>query len=140
MRIWLLSLLFASSLLAHKINLFAYDEQGIVYLHAYFTQSSPCKNCPIKLVDMQERILQTLSSDEEGKASVKLPASSFSIVVEGGMGHQQRIDYTAQSHPQEAQKTPPSEMPFEKVALGLVIIALFFGALFWIKTRHTARQ
>ena len=101
LRVVLLSIFCISAVWAHKINLFAYDENNTLYLQSYFTKSSPCKQCPIKLLGSNEQELGTLMSDDEGKASMKLPAAAFSIVVDAGMGHQQKIDYRAQSHTKE---------------------------------------
>lgn len=134
-RIWLLSLLCITSLWAHKINLFAYDEEGKLYIQSYFTKSSPCKQCPIKLLDSNQKELLTLSTDDEGKASVKLPAAEFDIVVEAGMGHQSQTHYVAQSHTKEEAKTLPSDTPWDKMLFGLAIMVFFFGVLYWIKRK-----
>lgn len=134
-RIWLLSLLCITSLWAHKINLFAYDEEGKLYIQSYFTKSSPCKQCPIKLLDANQKELLTLSTDDEGKASVKLPAAEFDIVVEAGMGHQSQTHYVAQSHTKEEAKTLPSDTPWDKMLFGLAIMVFFFGVLYWIKRK-----
>jgi hypothetical protein len=134
-RLCLLSLICASTLFAHKINLFAYDEEGILYLHGYFTKTSACKQCPIILVGKDEKELARVASNDEGKASLRLPAPSFDIIVDGGMGHQQRVHYTAQSHTKEEIKALPSDAPLDKILLGLAIIALLFGGIFWLKKR-----
>lgn len=136
LRICLLSVMYLGTLCAHKINLFAYDEAGTLYVQSYFTKSSPCKQCTVRLMDAQQKELVLLKTDEEGKASIKLPSSAFTIMVEGGMGHQTQTEYVAQTHTPETSKTLPSDTPFEKIVLGLVIIAFFFGVLFWIKRKR----
>jgi hypothetical protein len=135
LRISLLSVLLFSSLWAHKINLFAYDEEGKLYVQSYFTQSSPCKQCIIKLLDENQKELLVFNTDDEGKASAKLPSAEFTIIVEAGMGHQAKTHYIAQSHTKEEAKTLPSDTPWDKMLLGLAIIVFFFGALFWIKRK-----
>lgn len=135
LRISLLSLLLLTSVWAHKINLFAYDEAGTLFIQSYFTQSSPCKQCPVKLLDAQQKELLVLTTNDEGKASVKLPAAEFEIIVEGGMGHQAQTHYVAQSHTKEEAKALPSDTPLDKMLLGLAIIVLFFGVLYWIKRK-----
>jgi len=135
LRISVLSLLLLSSLWAHKVNLFAYDEEGKLYVQSYFTQSSPCKQCIIKLLDENQTELLVFNTDDEGKASTKLPAATFTILVEAGMGHQAQTHYVAQSHTKEEAKTLPSDMPLDKMLLGLVIILFFFGVLYWIKRK-----
>lgn len=136
LRICLLSVICLGTLWAHKINLFAYDEAGILYVQSYFTKSSPCKQCTVRLMDAQQKELVLFKTDEEGKASIKLPSSAFTIMVEGGMGHQTQTEYVAQTHTEETSKVPPSDTPFEKIIQGLVIIAFSFGALFWIKRKR----
>lgn len=133
LRITLFSCLLFTALLAHKVNLFAYDEEGILYIQSYFTKSSPCKQCPIKIFGENEKELATLTTNDEGKVSMKLPAASFSILVEAGMGHQQSITYQAKSHTKEEAKKLPSDTPVDKMALGLAIIVFFFGVLYWFK-------
>lgn len=135
LRISLLSILLFSSVWAHKINLFAYDEEGKLYVQSYFTKSSPCKQCPIKLLDANQKELFTFTTDDEGKASAKLPAAEFEIIVEAGMGHQAQTHYVAQSHTKEEAKTLPSDIPLDKLLLGLVIIVFFFGVMYWIKRK-----
>ena len=134
-RVWLLSFLCISSLWAHKINLFAYDEEGKLYVQSYFTKSSPCKQCVLKLLDDNQKELLVLKTDDDGKASAKLPAAEFSIVVEAGMGHQSQTHYVSQSHTKEEAKTLPSDTPWDKILLGLAIIVFFFGVLYWTKRK-----
>ena len=135
LRIGVLSLLLLSSLWAHKVNLFAYDEGGKLFVQSYFTKSSPCKQCIVKLLDDNQTELLTFNTDDEGKASVKLPSAEFTIIVEAGMGHQTQTHYVAQTHTKEEAKTLPSDTPWDKMLLGLAIIIFFFGALYWIKRK-----
>ncbi len=144
-RILLFSLFFVASLWAHKINLFAYDENGILYIQSYFTKSSPCKACSIKLLDKDEQVISSLLSNDEGKVAVSLPKELSFIVVEAGMGHQARIVYqgTSDSSPSQESsiiskkhpKGPPTENIFGKITLSLAIIALFFGGIYRYKKR-----
>ncbi len=135
LRTALLSLLLLSSSWGHKLNLFAYDEEGRLFVQSYFTKSSPCKQCTIKLLGDNDTVLLQLTTNDEGKASSLLPTASFSILVEAGMGHQQRLVYEAKSHTQDVLKQPPEETPLEKIVLGLGIIIFFFGGMYWFKKR-----
>lgn len=135
LRIGLFSFVLISTLWAHKINLFAYDEAGRLYIQSYFTKSSPCKQCTVKLLDDTQKELFIVTTDEEGKASVALPASEFNIVVEAGMGHQAQTHYVAQSHTKEEATKAPSDTPPAKIVIALAIIFLFFGGLYWFKRK-----
>ena len=136
-RILLISLCCLSTLWAHKLNLFAHDEEdGMLYLHSYFTKSSPCKNCTIKLLDKDENLLATQMTNEEGKASLSLPKKVAFIIVDGGMGHQERIVYQPTNKQQEErQESTSSQNELTKIALSLAIIILFFGGLYGFKKR-----
>lgn len=136
LRICLLNLICLSALCAHKINLFVYDEAGVLYIQSYFTKSSPCKQCPIRLLDANQKEIVSLTTNDEGKVSVKLPLVEFDIVAEGSMGHQAQTHYIAQTHVKEETKTLPSDTPLEKMVLGLAIMTFFFGVLFWIKRKR----
>ncbi|MFV0481096.1 MAG: hypothetical protein ACK5LP_03855, partial [Campylobacteraceae bacterium] len=129
----LISAFCITSIFALTLNLFAYDEFGSLFEKSYFYKSSPCKDCPIKLIDENEKVLLTSQTDENGEATIKLPAAKFSIIVEGSMGHQQIANYEAISHTKSSFQTLPSDAPLDKILLGLAIIALFFGGLFWFK-------
>lgn len=131
----LLMFMFTSSLLAHKLNIFAYDEEGKLFVHSYFTKSSPCKGCQVSFLDETQRLLAKTQTNDEGKVSVSLPASSFIILVEAGMGHQQQIDYRAQSE----LKKELSDNNGLKIVLGLAIIFFLFGVLTWFKKRFSSR-
>ena len=132
-RILLVSFICFSSLLAHKINLFAYDEEGVLYIKSYFSKSSPCQECVVKLLDKDEKLITTLMSDAEGKTAIKLPKEVVFIVVEAGMGHQERITYHATSAHEKTTKEPSLALDFGKIILALVIIAFFFGGMYWLK-------
>ena len=131
----LLTLMFTSSLVAHKLNIFAYDEEGKLFIHSYFTKSSPCKGCQVNFLDETQHVLAQTQTNDEGKVTVSLPSSSFIIRVEAGMGHQQQIHYRAQSEP----KKEPSDTHGLKIVLGLAIIFLLFGVLTWFKKRFSSR-
>lgn len=126
----LLTLIFTSSLLAHKLNIFAYDEGGKLYLHSYFAKSSPCKGCQVRIIDNNERELVKTVTNKEGKISITLPASAFSIVVEAGMGHQQELSYTANGSKEEI-----IDSEWSKIVFGLIMVFLLFGVLIWFKKR-----
>lgn len=135
LRIIVCSLALLGTLWAHKINLFAYDEEGTLFVQSYFTKSSPCKQCTLKLLDEKQTVLATFTTNDEGKASTPLPKAEFDIVVEAGMGHQTSLHYLAKSHTKEEAKALPSDTPLGQMVLGLAIIGFFFGVLYWIKRK-----
>lgn len=133
----LLTLCITTTLFAHKLNLFLYDEAGKLYVQSYFTQSSPCKTCEVVLFDKEHKELAKAVTNEQGKAVLPLPSSSFTVVVKATMGHQQQAFYEVQSQIEEKAKDlptqPPADKAWQKMLLGLLIIAGIFSLLRLVK-------
>ncbi|MFA4915252.1 MAG: hypothetical protein WC560_01095 [Syntrophales bacterium] len=75
---------------AHKVNIFAYAEEGTVHSESYFVDGSACKNSRIEVFDEKAgtRFLEG-KTDEDGKFSFKIPkATSLKLVLHASMGHQ----------------------------------------------------
>ena len=136
-RICFLLVLFLSSMHAHKINLFASDENGTLFIQAYFTQSSPCQACEIVLLQNDEKLILSAQTNALGTLSLPLPAqSSFLIVVKATMGHQNQISYTPTSLAHESASTTLTQQPWFKMLFALVCIVVLFGVLGWLKRKH----
>ncbi len=75
---------------AHKINIFAYVENGMVILQSYFSDGKKCKNSAIEVYDEKEGIkLLEGKTDEEGKFSFKIPKfADLKLILKASMGHQ----------------------------------------------------
>jgi nickel transport protein len=75
---------------AHKVNIFAYAENGRVYAEGYFADGSKCKNSLIEVVDNKtgEKLLEGKTGDN-GQFSFDIPhATSLKLVLHAGTGHQ----------------------------------------------------
>ncbi len=75
---------------AHKVNIYAYAEDGMVHSEGYFVDGTKCKNSPIEVFDERAgtRLLEG-KTDEEGKFSFKIPkVTSIKLVLHASMGHQ----------------------------------------------------
>lgn len=81
LRIGLLSLLVFTSVWAHKINLFAYDEEGKLFVQSYFTKSSPCKQCTVKLLDANQKELLAFATDDEAKLQQNCPLLNLLLLL-----------------------------------------------------------
>jgi nickel transport protein len=87
-------LLFVSLANAHKVNIYAYAEDGIVHSESYFVDGTKCKNSVLEVFDGRDgtKLLEG-KTDEEGKFSFKIPkATSLKLVLHASMGHQ--ADFT----------------------------------------------
>ncbi|MDR2638810.1 MAG: hypothetical protein LBC09_03110 [Helicobacteraceae bacterium] len=119
---------------AHRLNLFVTDENGTIYIHSYFTKSAPCKGCAVTIFDPSGAKIARAQTDDEGKAAIALKTNAVTLRADGGMGHQAEIDYELTGEFAQEVETP-LWLSLAKGALGLAIIALFFGALWFIKRK-----
>ena len=75
---------------AHKVNIYAYAEEGMIHSESYFVDGTKCKNSLIEVFDEKAgtRLLEG-KTDENGKFSFKIPkVVSLKLVLHAGMGHQ----------------------------------------------------
>lgn len=77
-------------LFAHKVNIYAYISDGIVYSESYFADGSRCRSCAVEVFDKKTgKILLDGKTDENGKISFKMPpVGSLKLVLKAGAGHQ----------------------------------------------------
>ena len=78
----------AGTALAHKVNIFAYVDNGMVYTESYFPDGRPVENGAIAVYDSQGHKLLEGVSDKEGLFSFKIPKKDdLTIVIIASMGH-----------------------------------------------------
>ncbi len=74
---------------AHKLNMFAYAEDGEIYVEAYFADGKRAKNSVIEVYDQQDQLLYSNTTNEEGAHQFTTPKKiELRIVINAGMGHQ----------------------------------------------------
>ena len=94
----LLALLLPAPAWAHKVNLFAFIESGVVYCESYFADGRPVIEGKILVYDDKEQLLKEGRSDRQGQWQFELPQQDeLVLVVEAGMGH--RGEYRLQVKP-----------------------------------------
>lgn len=143
---------------AHSLKVFAKEENGVVNLKSFFYGNSPCKECKVSLIKNGE-IIQTLKTDENGKASFKAISSEFEIQVNGGLGHEKKINFMSKTadkasnlevkndilqNSQNANENLSNSANFgEKdenkileFVLSFMIIFIFFATLYFIKKKR----
>ncbi len=105
-------LLFTSQSYAHKVNIYAYAENGMVHSESYFVDGSKCKNSILEIFDKKNgtKLLEG-KTDEEGRFSFKIPlVTSLKLVLHAGMGHQ--AEYTIDENEiREAMNVKQSSIP-----------------------------
>ena len=143
---------------AHSLKVFAKEENGVVNLKSFFYGNSPCKECEVSLIKNGE-IIQTLKTDENGKASFKAISSEFEIQVNGGLGHEKKINFMSKTADkasnlevkndilQNLQNTNENlsnsanfgekdENKILEFVLSFLIIFIFFTTLYFIKRKR----
>jgi nickel transport protein len=84
----LLILLFVAPALAHKVNLFAYVERGVVYTESYFPDGSPVAGGKVLVYDSGKTLLLEGKTDGKGLFSFAVPkVDDLEIVIAASMGH-----------------------------------------------------
>ena len=84
-----LVVLLSSTALAHKVNLFAYAEDGMVHTESYFSDGRKVMNSTVEIFDARNnKLLLTGKTDKNGEFSFKIPqATGLRIVLTASMGH-----------------------------------------------------
>lgn len=81
---------------AHKVNVFAYAENGRIHAESYFVDGSKCKNSLIEVIDNKTgtKLLEG-KTDENGQFSFDIPhATSIKLILHAGTGHQNEYTLT----------------------------------------------
>jgi len=81
--------LFVREVEAHKVNIFAYAQEGKVFAEGYFVDGSKAKNSAIEVFDQRtgEKLLSG-KTDDDGRFSFQIPRPSpLKIVLIAGAGH-----------------------------------------------------
>ena len=73
---------------AHKVNIFAYVEDGKVYTESYFASGQKVIGGKVEVLDANGQEELTGTTDTEGMFSFPLiEKKSLTIVIDAGMGH-----------------------------------------------------
>ena len=86
--IFLTGMLTSATAWAHKVNLFAYVENGQIQVECFFPDGKPVVSGQIEITDSQRRKVAEGMTDTKGKFSVPIPAvDDLTITVNASMGH-----------------------------------------------------
>jgi nickel transport protein len=88
----LITIVLAGTAFGHKVNLFAYVEDGVVYLESYFPDGKKVQNAEVIVYDSSQTKLLTGKTDNEGMFSFTPPKiDDLTIVVNASMGHRSKF-------------------------------------------------
>ena len=78
----------ATSVLAHKVNIFAYVDGQTVFAESYYPDGRPVVAGKVQVLDTEQQLLLQGVTDAEGLFQFALPAASELVLeVDAGMGH-----------------------------------------------------
>jgi nickel transport protein len=73
---------------AHKVNLFAYVENGQIQVECFFPDGKPVVSGQIEITDSKRQKVGEGVTDAQGKFSIPIPAvDDLTITVNASMGH-----------------------------------------------------
>ncbi len=77
---------------AHRVNLFAYVEGGVVYTESYFSDGQPVVNGQIQVTDGSGHELLAGETDAAGLFEFPLPeGQTLTILLKATMGHRAKF-------------------------------------------------
>lgn len=130
--------LFCIILNAHSLHIFIEDKNDkFINLKSYFRGNSPCKKCEVSVI-LNEKIIEKIKTDENGKVKIKIPNGNFEIKVNGGLGHEAKIkieNLQKNSNLQNSGKLQILENEIFKFIISFLIIFIFFGIIYKFKKR-----
>ncbi len=113
MRILFSVALFASILFAHKLNVFAYEEEGVIKIKSYFTKSSPCIECKVESLDSNKLPLAEAKTDRSGEATLPMDAKVHALRISEPGGHATIIDYAVETKIEDAPQKDEVALPLD---------------------------
>ena len=73
---------------AHKVNVFAYVEDGKIHAESYFPDGKPVEGGTIEVLDSQNQKVAEGVTDKEGKCVIPIPKKDdLTLVINASMGH-----------------------------------------------------
>ncbi len=86
----ILTVIPVSHAIAHKVIIFAWVEDGMIYTESSFGSKRKAKDCTITVVDESDRVVHTGQTDQDGNHAFKIPEgidSDLILKLEAGTGH-----------------------------------------------------
>jgi nickel transport protein len=133
----ILFLLIASSLFAHKINLFVTNEENGVNIYSYFASGDPCINCKLIIKNGGNIILED-TLNEKGKYLFPSKYKEIEITVNASGGHMVKQDVIVDNIKNELLEThlkEEKEDEYIKILISLFLIAVIFYILKKVKRK-----
>ena len=120
-------------------------------VEAFFDDDMPARAARVQILDDQKNVVATAITDGAGKCVLRTPnPGKYQLVLDAGAGHRKQRTITivgtlpvsdsesrskADPVPSSTRREELTRFPWERVALGLGVIALVGGAWRWSRRR-----
>ena len=85
----------AEPVLAHKVHIFAYLDDGTVYAECYFADGRPVVNAALRATDKSQSQVAAGSTDEQGRYAFPYTGGGdLRLELEASMGHRATFSLT----------------------------------------------
>ncbi len=135
---------------AHRVIIFAWAEEGVVFSESYFDAEKRAANCKITVVDENGDIVHTGRTDKNGNYSFKIPDNldaGLMLHLDAGQGHKahwkisldELIADSGKSSVEKAVETRKElkkSPPVYKIVAGVGIIFFLAFSLKFIKRKR----
>jgi len=145
--IFFLTLIFAifigcSPVQAHRINIFATQEGGLIRGEVFFSDGKPVRSAEVEVATAGKHL--KTHTDSQGRFEVSLspsPSEEIKIIAYAGMGHRAEITLPASgksSSPPHTTRFQAKSISWRDVFSGLGYIVGFFGFLAYLRSKNRA--
>ncbi len=126
---FLFSIMISSIFLhAHSLKLFSSQDENFLSIKAYFSASSPCRDCSVAVITQDKKVLE-YKTNQEGIVKIPLNKNPIRVTIDGSLGHQNSTNLTLSK---KAKKK--FTLPFwVKILLSLGFIGIFFAIIRFVK-------
>lgn len=87
MKIIFITFIIFSTLFAHKLNVFLFEENKNLIVSSYFASGAYCKNCKVEFYNLEKKLIKEGKTDEKGEYLIEIPKETLEIKVEAIGGH-----------------------------------------------------
>ncbi len=126
---------------AHALGAEAKLRGDRVEVEAYYSDDTPAADAQVTVHDAADHTIAEGRTDDRGRWQFRTPPPGrYTVVVNAGAGHRKAVTITIPPRPADGETVsegPPREeftrFPWERVSLGLAIVAGLAGAWLWMR-------
>jgi len=136
----LLFMFFSQNLFAHRVNVFAYQENGTVYVEGYFSDGSPCRDSDIIVYNEKGKEILKGKTNKNGNFSFPYNRNGTIKIVLSSPGHRNEfiLKGKASVNKDEIEKEKQkAKVKLKDILAGLGYIFGIAGILMYLRYRRT---